>query len=161
MEYSDEMTFDELVPTNSKYLTKDDVGEDGVNLTIAGFKRITMAPSLMVSSTSSGSMRIRYPDGLTPFENLEGDHGDEEKTIMGFVEEGYKPMVLNKTNSQLIPLLTGAENPGEAKGKQVNVFNDITISFGGRITGGIRLRKPIGSGSKAPSTDEPNDEIPF
>ena len=133
MEYSDEMTFDELVPTNSKYLTKDDVGEDGVNLTIAGFKR----------------------------ENLEGDHGDEEKTIMGFVEEGYKPMVLNKTNSQLIPLLTGAENPGEAKGKQVNVFNDITISFGGRITGGIRLRKPIGSGSKAQSTDEPNDEIPF
>jgi hypothetical protein len=131
MELNEKTTFDELVPTDSKYLKKDDVGEEGVNLTIAGFKR----------------------------ETLKGDNGDEEKTIMGFVEsEDYKPMVLNKTNSQLIPIVTGAATPGEARGKKVNVFNDPTISFGAKITGGLRIRKPQG----VKEDDNPlDDSIPF
>jgi len=131
MEIDSNTTFDNLVPSDSKYLRKDDVGEDGVNLTIAGFKR----------------------------ETLEGDHGDEEKTIMGFVEsEDYKPMVLNKTNSQLIPIVTGAATPAEAKGKKVNVYNDPTISFGGKITGGLRLRKPQGVKDDGKPFD---DSVPF
>ena len=112
---SDAMSFDDLVPVESKYLTKNDVGEDGVILTIKGFKR----------------------------ETLKSDEGDEEKTVMYF-EEDYKPMILNRTNAQLLPICTGAANAGQARGRQIVVYNDPTVGFGGRITGGVRLKKVPG-----------------
>lgn len=114
MDNINDLSFDQLVPTNSKYLKKEDVGTDGVVLTIKGFKR----------------------------ETIEGDNGDEEKVVMYF-EENYNPMVVNRTNSQLIGIATGATHAGEAKGKQIIIYNDPTISFGGKVTGGLRIRKFI------------------
>lgn len=124
---NDSMSFDALVPKESKYLSKEDVGEDGVILTIKGFTR----------------------------EILKSDDGEEEKVVMSFVEPGYKPMILNRTNSQLLPVVTGANNVGEAKGKKVVVYNDPTIGFGGKITGGIRLKKVSGTPRAAES------DVPF
>jgi len=37
----------------------------------------------------------------------------------------------------------------EARGKKIVVFNDPTISFGGKITGGIRLKKVAGTPRQA------------
>lgn len=131
---TDAGTFDDLVPKESKYLSKEDVGEDGVILTIKAFTR----------------------------EVLEMDGVREEKTIMHFVEPGIKPMVLNRTNSQLLPAVTGANNVGEAKGKQVVVYNDITVMFGGDRKGGIRLKKIAGTPrSAAPLNEAAGDDIPF
>lgn len=129
------LSFDQLVPTNSKYLTKNDVGDDGLILTIKGFKT----------------------------ETIEGDHGDEEKVIMYF-EEGVNPMVLNRTNSQLVGIATGAANAGEARGKQVVVYNDPSISFGGKVTGGIRIKKIAGAPRSAPARvaiEDDGSTIPF
>lgn len=130
------MSFDELVPTESKYLAKGDVGEDGMILTIKGFKR----------------------------EVLKGDDGDEEKTVLYWAED-MKPLILNKTNSQLIPIITGAKIAGDAIGKQVVAYNDITVGFGGRITGGIRLKKVAGAPKAAKTApvadDDDSSEIPF
>lgn len=129
------MSFDQLVPTNSKYLTKNDVGDDGLILTIKGFKT----------------------------ETIEGDSGDEQKVIMYFVED-INPMVLNRTNSQLVGMATGAANAGEARGKQVVVYNDPSISFGGKVTGGIRIKKIAGAPrSVASKTDlsDINSDVPF
>lgn len=130
------MSFDELVPTESKYLAKGDVGEDGMILTIKGFKR----------------------------EVLKGDDGDEEKTVLYWAED-MKPLILNKTNSQLIPIITGAKIAGDAIGKQVVAYNDITVGFGGRITGGIRLKKVAGAPKAAKAApvadDDDSSEIPF
>lgn len=108
----DSMSFDQLVPSDSKYLRKDDVGEDGTILTIKGFTR----------------------------ETVKGDDGDEDKVVMHF-EEAVRPMILNKTNSQLLATITGAKVAGDAKGKKLVVFNDPSVSFGGRVTGGLRLHK--------------------
>lgn len=116
-----EMSFDQLVPTNSKYLKKEDVGEDGVILTIKGFK----------------------------YETIESDDGDEQKLIMYFEEDDYHPMVVNRTNAQLIAQATGAKNAGESRGKQVVVYNDPTIGFGGKVTGGIRVKKIAGAPKQA------------
>lgn len=116
------MSFDQLVPSNSKYLTKDDAGEDGLILTIKGFR----------------------------METLKGDDGEEEKMVMHFVED-VKPMILNRTNSQLVGVCTGARTAGEARGKQIVVYNDPTISFGGKITGGLRIKKIAGQPRPAPS----------
>lgn len=109
------LSFDQLVPSNSKYLTKDDVGEDGLVLTIKGFR----------------------------METLKADDGEEDKTVLHFMED-VKPMVLNRTNAQLVGVATGAKTAGEARGKQIVVFNDPTVSFGGKITGGLRIKKLSG-----------------
>lgn len=138
-----DLSFDQLVPSKSKYLTKDDVGEDGMILTIKGFR----------------------------METLEGDDGDEDKMVMHFVES-VKPMVLNRTNSQLVGMSTGARTAGEARGKQIVVYNDPNIAFGKRITGGLRIKRvsapprpaappaaqtPAG----APANDFDDSDIPF
>lgn len=128
-----DMTFDQLVPSKSKYLTKDDVGEDGVILTIKGFR----------------------------METLESDDGDEDKMVLHFMED-VKPMVLNRTNAQLVGVATGAKVAGEAKGKQIVVYNDPTVSFGGKITGGLRIKKVSGAPKQAATAgNDPDDGIPF
>lgn len=116
-----DLSFDELVPSKSKYLSKTDVGEDGLVLTIKGFR----------------------------METIEGDDGQEDKMVMHFAED-VKPMVLNRTNSQLVAVATGASKVGDAKGKQIIVYNDPTVSFGGKITGGLRIRKVGGAPKSAP-----------
>lgn len=126
------MTFDQLVPSNSKYLGKGDVGEDGIVLTIKGFRT----------------------------ETLESDDGNEEKTVMHFIED-FKPMVLNRTNAQLVGVCTGARTAGEARGKQIVVFNDPTISFGGKITGGLRIKKVAGAPRAAAAKDPVEADVPW
>lgn len=112
MKQLNDMTFDELVPTQSNYLAKTDVGDNGLVLTIKGFRN----------------------------ETVKGDDGDEQKIVMYFQEPDVKPMILNRTNSQLVGVVTGASKAGEAIGKKVLVYNDKTIAFGGRITGGLRIK---------------------
>lgn len=56
--------------------------------------------------------------------------------------EHEKPMVLNSTNAQIIAKITGSEETDEWVGKKVVLYNDPNISFGGKITGGIRCRAP-------------------
>lgn len=137
------MTFDQLVPSKSKYLTKDDVGSAGLILTIKGFR----------------------------METLESDDGNEDKMVLHFVED-VKPMVLNRTNAQLLAVATGAKSVGESKGRQIIVFNDPTVSFGGKVTGGLRIRqhteerpKPAPARPAQPvgisAGREPSDDIPF
>lgn len=127
------MTFDQLVPSNSKFLTKDDVGEDGLVLTIKGFR----------------------------METLKGDDNEEDKMVLHFIED-VKPMVLNRTNAQLVGVCTGAKTAGEARGKQIVVYNDPTVSFGGKITGGLRIKKVSGAPRQAaPKKDEVDADIPW
>jgi hypothetical protein len=132
------MSFDSLVPSTSKYLGKGDVGEDGLILTIKGFR----------------------------METIKGDEGEEDKVVCHF-RENVKPMVINRTNSQLIGVATGASTAGDAVGKQIVVYNDPTVGFGGKITGGLRIKKVTGAPRPAPTTkaaggfDDFEQEVPF
>jgi len=126
------LSFEQLVPSKSKYLAKDDVGEDGMILTVRGVR----------------------------METLETDDGSEDKVILHFMEKDVKPMVLNRTNAQLLGIATGAKNAGEARGKKIVVFNDATVSFGNKVTGGLRIKK-VGGAPKAATEPELNDDIPF
>jgi hypothetical protein len=111
------LNFDQLVPKTSKYLSKEDVGEDGVILTIAGFR----------------------------LEAINTDDGEEDKVILHFEESDVKPMVVNRTNAQLLKQITGAQTAGEAKGRQIVVYNDPSVGFGGKIVGGLRIKKVPGA----------------
>ncbi len=53
-----------------------------------------------------------------------------------------KPMVLNSTNGQLIAAIAGSGESEDWIGRKIVLYNDKTVSFGGQITGGIRVRAP-------------------
>ena len=141
------MSFEQLVPTNSNFMKKEDVGEDGVILTISGFSRE------QVNTDNSGT---------------------EEKVCLIFAEHGFKPMVLNSTNAQLLRIATGGTTPREVVGKQIVVYNDPTVSFGSKVTGGLRIKRIPGAPRQATRQPEPppyqsvpdnfadyNDDIPI
>ena len=119
------VSFDDLVPVKSRFITKNDInGEDGIVVTIKGFDTATL-------KTDNG--------------------GEEEKTVVEF-EELDKPLVLNRTNSQLIEVLTGADCPDDSIGSKVMLYFDPTVSNGSKIVGGIRIRKAGPSGKALPKT---------
>ena len=121
--------------TSSKYLKQDDIGE-GKLVTIKGFKKENVAQ-----------------EGEPP----------ELKWIMGFVELD-KPLVLNSTNIQLAERACGSDETDDWIGKSIVLYVDPNVSFGGKIVGGIRIRKPKSPGAKPQRQTPPDDfddSIPF
>lgn len=55
--------------------------------------------------------------------------------------EFEKPMVLNSTNIQLMSKACGSDDTDDWIGKQVIVYVDENVSFGGELVGGLRIRK--------------------
>lgn len=131
MRYDDDTPLDGVVPSKSKYLAKEDVGEEGMNVTIAGFSQ----------------------------EEVKGDDGTELCPVLHF-EEDVKPLILNKTNKNRIKHITKAETAGQARGKKINVFNDPMVEFGGRLTGGVRIR-PATVAGMSQSVPDMDDDIPY
>jgi len=118
----------------SKFLTKADVEPD-ILVTISGYEDTNVA------------MESQAP---------------EMKWCLKF-EEMDKPLVLNNTNGQLIEAITGSDNFDDWLGKKVVLFNDKTVMFAGKLTGGIRVRAsrqtdPISVNEEPPVQDE---QIPF
>jgi hypothetical protein len=64
---------------------------------------------------------------------------EEKKWVMHF-NEFENGMVMNSTNLQLAAQALGSEETDEWVGKQIVVFSDPNVSFGGKLIGGIRIR---------------------
>lgn len=97
----------------SKFLKKEDVGR-GMLLTITGCIR----------------------------KNVAKEGADAElKWCLTFQEED-KPLVLNAINIQLIEAITESDDTDYWVGKRIVAYTDPTVSFGGKVVGGIRVRKP-------------------
>ena len=58
-----------------------------------------------------------------------------------FFRDGIKPMVLNSTNGQLIARIFGSKNSDDWIGKEIEIYHDPNVTFGGELVGGIRVRK--------------------
>lgn len=114
----------------SKYLKQSDVDEEAV-LTIRGIKKANVAAE---------------------------DQPEEMKWLIGFAEIA-KPLVLNSTNIQALMRICGEETD-DWKGKKVIVYVDHNVSFGGKLTGGLRIKqyKPETKPAKLAELD---DDIPF
>ena len=78
----------------------------------------------------------------------------EMKYVLHFTEG--KPLVLNMTNGQLISIALGSEETDDWVGSEIVLFNDPSVSFGGKLTGGVRARAVKGTKS-----EDMNDDIPF
>ena len=111
----------------SKYLKKEDVG-DGINVTIQRIDRQDV-------SLENQPEELKY---ILYFQEAINGH--------------HKGMVMNWTNIQLCAMAAGTEETDEWVGKQIQLYNDPTISFGGKITGGIRIRPVEKPGNQTPSS---------
>jgi hypothetical protein len=122
----------------SKFLKQGDVGT-GVLWTVHGIERVNVAK-----------------EGAEP----------EYKWAMNF-HESDKPLVLNSINIQLCERIFGSDDTDVWVGKRIVLYTDPTVSFQGKVTGGIRVRAPK-PGAVAPAPPPPaavasltDDDIPF
>ena len=84
----------------------------------------------------------------------EGDQ-PEYKWAIRYAEFG-RPMLLNSTNIKALEKACGSSDTDEWTGKEVIVYNDENVSFGGQITGGLRIRKH----QEAPKKKEQKKDAP-
>lgn len=75
-------------------------------------------------------------------ENVAKEGAPEEFKWCIKFHEHDKPLVLNATNGQIIAKIAGSEESDAWTGAKVVLYNDPNVSFGGKITGGIRVRAP-------------------
>lgn len=115
---------------NSQFLTKEDV-DPAVKATIKSYE-------LMDVSMENESRKDKY---VLHFEELD------------------KPMVLNVTNGSLIAAITGSEDFDGWIGQTIVLYNDKSIMFQGKITGGIRVRAM--KKQETPPAKIDSDDIPF
>jgi hypothetical protein len=125
----------------SKFLTKNDV-----------------IPPVLVTMREVTSVNVAK-EGAEP----------DNKFALHF-DELEKPLVLNSTNGQIIAAITGSQESDGWAGKKIVLYFDPNVSFGGKLTGGIRCRAPkAGSvvadakqGAPAPAAPvEDDSNVPF
>ena len=90
------------------------------------------------------------------------DQPEELKWMVKF-RELKKPMVLNSTNIQLITKALGTDETEEWLGKEIVLYVDDNVSFGGKLVGGIRVRSttPTAAPKKPVGKFDMEDDIPF
>lgn len=94
------------------------------------------------------------------------DEAPELKWMIRFKEFG-KPMVLNTTNIQLIAQATGSDDTDDWIGKQVILYDDPNVSYGGKLTGGLRIKRAKSGKAAPPAPREPGadddleSDVPF
>lgn len=59
---------------------------------------------------------------------------------LAFFDEFEKPMVLNSTNIQLMEKACKSDDTDDWLGKEIIVYTDPTVSYGGELVGGLRIK---------------------
>jgi hypothetical protein len=75
-------------------------------------------------------------------ENVAQENQPEELKWVMYFAEMDKGLVLNSTNLQLAAMALGSDDTDDWIGHQVVLYNDPNVSFGGKLTGGVRIRAP-------------------
>lgn len=130
----------------SKYMKKEDCGDDGILVTIKALKQENVAP----------------------------DNKPEELKWILYFQGDVKPLVLNGTNTKLIEKALGSDETDDWVGKEIVLFNDENVEYMGEVVGGVRCdvtrtkRYHAKQASKgAPKPNQPKnfedmeDDIPF
>jgi len=92
----------------------------------------------------------------------EGDP-PEEKWAVRF-QEFPKAMLLNSTNIKLLEKACGSDNTDDWIGKEVILYTDENVSFGGQVVGGLRIRKQQAEPTRrqvVSNQSDPDDDIPW
>lgn len=84
-------------------------------------------------------------------DNVAKEGAPEELRWCVAFDELEKPMVLNSTNGQIIAQITKNEDTDGWNGHKIVLYDDPTVSFGGKLVGGIRVRAPRNQPATAPT----------
>lgn len=84
----------------------------------------------------------------------------EEKYVIRF-QETSKGMVLNSVNFQRLVKATGSNDSDAWIGRQIIVYTDEEVSFGGKQVGGLRVRFPKPQGVVKSLPDDPFTDQDF
>lgn len=98
--------------------------------------------------------------------NVAQEGADEELKWCLTFNESDKPLVLNSTNIHLCQKAFDSDDTDFWVGKRLVLYVDPNVSFGGKVVGGIRVRKPKATAPPPPPVVEPvpditDDDIPF
>lgn len=89
------------------------------------------------------------------------DEPPEIKWLCQF-NEFNKPLILNTTNIQLLAKACDSENTDDWIGKEVILYADANVSYGGKLVGGLRVRKAKAAPVRAAkAATVPDDDIAF
>jgi hypothetical protein len=86
----------------------------------------------------------------------------QSKWACHWKERDVAPMLLNKTNLRLLASMLG-DDTDMWLGKEVEVYHDPSISYGGQLVGGLRVRPPRPPKPRARQarSELPDDDVPF
>lgn len=121
----------------SSFVTKGDLGPNGAVFTIRNCEQVNVAK-----------------DGAPP----------EMKWALNLVEID-KPFIVNATNRQIIANFSGRTNTDHWGNVRTVIYFDPNVSFGGKLTGGLRCRAPrvpVGTpaaGQPAPTAAPANHQV--
>lgn len=87
-------------------------------------------------------------------ENVAKDNEPKENKWVVYFKEVEQGMVLGPTNLQLLKIATGVDDTDRAIGRKIVVYVDPTVSMGGKITGGLRIRAPKNAQPQPPVQEE-------
>ena len=99
--------------SDSEFLKKDDIVQDGEVVTIEAFEKKTVKGN--------------------------GNEPDKQKVCCKF-EEHDKWLVVNSTNANALSAMTQSPSPTESIGKKIEMYVDPYVTFGGKVVGGIRFK---------------------
>lgn len=130
-----------------------------------------MTESKFLKRTDVGGGRLVTIESCEQKNVAKDSDPKEMKWCLHFAELD-KPMVLNKVNAELISMISGERNSDNWGGIRVVLYDDPSVSYGGKLVGGIRVRAPRGQAAqrapvaKPPVSDldgegGPEDGIPF
>jgi hypothetical protein len=78
------------------------------------------------------------------------DDSPENKPVIFFAEVD-KGLACNKVNREMIANIVGSRETEHWPGRKIVLYDDPNIVYGGRITGGIRVRAPRPQAAAAPA----------
>lgn len=96
-------------------------------------------------------------------EEVKGAGGREDLPVLYMKDPSSyvdlkRGIILNKGNFKRIIAITGEEDTDDWPGREIVIFNDPDVEFGGEVTGGIRIRAPKQEQSPATMTEPPDEE---
>ena len=75
------------------------------------------------------------------YEDVKGEGGRVDKcVVIRFVENGYKPFIVNKTNNKTIAKIYNTPYVNEWSGKMIQIWVDGKVKYKGDLVEGLRIR---------------------
>ena len=102
-----------------------------------------MLPSSYLKQTDFDEAGFIVTVATIDHKNIARDDEPEEKKWIVYFQEFEKGMVLNSTNIQALGKACNSDDTDDWKGKQVVVYVDPNVGYGGKTTGGLRIKRHV------------------